>query len=258
MSSFSLNRRHKAGLFLVLVASGLSLLFEASVKQTAGIVLLGTAATWLFGSMSLRTLGFASSSLVSIIGLYVAISPILDARYAYLAESESYDFALAEIRTAVASAPRPALGAQQLSQRDIQDLQQIRARLPAGDPRIGKIDALLQERINLPPGFVLEEPLLMPVQIPEAAQKWVRPDSIVALWYRATSKNIPIPFPGDASEDAIMAEFQAKYLLPRPTFSVATSIMANREIVISGSLLCALGLLGFAGMLWRERKTKPK
>jgi len=63
VSSFSLNRRHKAGLFLVLVATGLSLFFEASAKQTAGIVLLGVAATWLFGSVSLRTLGFTACSL---------------------------------------------------------------------------------------------------------------------------------------------------------------------------------------------------
>jgi hypothetical protein len=37
----TLNRRHKVGLFLVLVASGISLFFEASEKQTAGIVLAG-------------------------------------------------------------------------------------------------------------------------------------------------------------------------------------------------------------------------
>jgi hypothetical protein len=35
----NLNRRHKAGLFVVLVATGLSLFFEASAKQTAGVAL---------------------------------------------------------------------------------------------------------------------------------------------------------------------------------------------------------------------------
>jgi hypothetical protein len=45
-----MNRRHKAGLFLVLVATGLSLFFEASAKQTAGIIVLGMAATWVVGS----------------------------------------------------------------------------------------------------------------------------------------------------------------------------------------------------------------
>ena len=47
-----LNRRHKAGLFLVLIAAGLSLLFEASAKQAAGITLLGIAIAWAVGSNS--------------------------------------------------------------------------------------------------------------------------------------------------------------------------------------------------------------
>jgi hypothetical protein len=50
------NRREKVGVFLVLVAVGISLLLNLSVKQVAGVASLGIAATWLVGGVILRTL----------------------------------------------------------------------------------------------------------------------------------------------------------------------------------------------------------
>jgi hypothetical protein len=47
-----LNRRHKAILFLTLVAAGVSLVLGAGAKQTAGVTLLGVAFAWAFGSNS--------------------------------------------------------------------------------------------------------------------------------------------------------------------------------------------------------------
>ena len=47
-----LNRRHKAVLFLTLVAAGVSLVLGAVAKQTAGVALLGLAFAWAFGSNS--------------------------------------------------------------------------------------------------------------------------------------------------------------------------------------------------------------
>ena len=48
-----LNRRHKTALFLTVLAAGFSLLLpEVSAKQTAGILLLGLAFAWVFGSDS--------------------------------------------------------------------------------------------------------------------------------------------------------------------------------------------------------------
>jgi hypothetical protein len=47
-----LNRRHKAALFLTLVAVGVSLVLAAGAKQTAGVALLGAAFAWAFGSNS--------------------------------------------------------------------------------------------------------------------------------------------------------------------------------------------------------------
>jgi len=47
-----LNRRHKAALFLTLVAAGVNLVLGAGAKQTAGVALLGVAFAWAFGSKS--------------------------------------------------------------------------------------------------------------------------------------------------------------------------------------------------------------
>ena len=51
-----LNWRHKAGLFLTLVAVGCGLFLECSAKQAVGIALLGIAFAWLIGSLTPRTL----------------------------------------------------------------------------------------------------------------------------------------------------------------------------------------------------------
>jgi hypothetical protein len=68
-----LNRREKAGVFLVLVVVGTGLLLNISVKQAAGIAFLGIAATWLVGGVSLRTLR-AISAAACLAGLGILIS----------------------------------------------------------------------------------------------------------------------------------------------------------------------------------------
>jgi|GEM_PF-5304860 len=72
LRSSQLNRREKAGVFLVLVATGVSLLLNASARQATGIALLGIAATWLVGSVNLRTLR-AISALACLAALGILI-----------------------------------------------------------------------------------------------------------------------------------------------------------------------------------------
>jgi hypothetical protein len=98
----ALNRRYKAGLFLVLVAAGISLFLEASAKQTAGVVLLALAATWLVGSASLRTLRFTLSTLVFSVGLFVAAYPVWSDWKSYQKSVQVYGSAIADLRAAVA------------------------------------------------------------------------------------------------------------------------------------------------------------
>lgn len=94
----SLNRRHKAGLFLVLVAAGLSLFFEASAKQTAGIILLGLAAMWFFGSVRPGTLGLILASTGCCVGLYFVIAPVWKEHQLYRTRVQAYDQVLSDIR----------------------------------------------------------------------------------------------------------------------------------------------------------------
>ena len=308
MSSFSLNRRHKAGLFLVLVATGLSLFFEASAKQTAGIVLLGVAATWLFGSVSLRTLGFTACSLACAVGLLIAVVPLYQRWTSTIASGEEHDFAFSQIRQAVASAPvilppppgfmiegfPPGAIVKPLTTspdtlpadffektgspekmtrsefaacikqrypeyRDMEDAELVRRVLGKYPEYMGQLQKeSAKKQISIPAkGFVVEPQSQRSVVFPAAAEKWLRPDGVIAVWVHVLKgTNVTVPFPGDASAEAIMAEFQTKHLLPRPTYSIAAAISANRGTVLSGVVLFALGLLGFAGMLWRERKAK--
>jgi len=97
----TLNRRHKIGLFLLLVAAGISLFLEASAKQTTGIVLLGLAATWLLGTISVRLLWLLSSLLVCLVGILVAGKPVVDDWKSFREPVQSYDRAVADLREAV-------------------------------------------------------------------------------------------------------------------------------------------------------------
>lgn len=98
-----LNRRHKAGLFLVLVAAGLSLFLEASAKQTAGGVLIGLAVTWLLGTISLRALGVLCSLTVCAVGVCIATFPVWEDWKAYSNSLGEYGLALVDLRLAIAS-----------------------------------------------------------------------------------------------------------------------------------------------------------
>ncbi len=48
--ALQLNRRHRAALFVTLIAAGAFLLSGESVKSALGVVLLGVAFAWAFGS----------------------------------------------------------------------------------------------------------------------------------------------------------------------------------------------------------------
>lgn len=71
-----LNWRHKASLFLTLVAVGCGLFLESSAKQAAGIALVGIAFAWLIGSLTPRALVVTFAILICAVGLYVAVAPI--------------------------------------------------------------------------------------------------------------------------------------------------------------------------------------
>ena len=233
----TLNRRHKAGLFFVLVAAGLSLFFEASAKQTAGIVLLGLAATWFFGSVAPRTLGLILASAASCVGLYLLIAPIWEERELYHTRNTAYDQALLDIREAIARAPV------------WQDVQPIDSHPPPAHskkaakpvaPQIGQyteadIDHGSPEKV---------------VNIPASAITFLRPDKEVS-----ESDAYNVSFPDEMPTEEVFRALQNSTV--RPTFSLRAAIRSHLVSSVAGSLLFFLGLLGWMLFAWQLFKRKP-
>lgn len=86
-----LNRRHKAALFLTLVAAGVSLVLGADAKQTAGVALLGVAFAWAFGSNSRFV-----HLLFAVFGLALLAGPLAFHWYSYRISTNKYQEQVAE------------------------------------------------------------------------------------------------------------------------------------------------------------------
>ncbi len=97
----TINRRHKAGLFLTLTIAGVCLLVELSAKQVVGITLLTLAFTWLVATLRLRTVGLSSLILISLFGLYLAAEPIWKDWRAFAMTAEQYDSAMSQLQQSV-------------------------------------------------------------------------------------------------------------------------------------------------------------
>lgn len=67
-----LNRRHRVALFLTLLAAGLSLVSASGIQITVGIIFIGVAIAWAFGSNSRLV-----HALFIVCGLLLATVPIL-------------------------------------------------------------------------------------------------------------------------------------------------------------------------------------
>jgi len=86
-----LNQRHKAALFLTLLATGVSLVLGVAAKQTAGIVLLGFAFAWALGSNNRLV-----HALFIAIGLILAIGPVFKDWYGQRNEMKEYRKSVAD------------------------------------------------------------------------------------------------------------------------------------------------------------------
>jgi hypothetical protein len=106
----TLNWRHKAGLFLTVVAVGSGLYLELSVKQAVGIALIGVAFSWLIGSLTPRVLRVAFAILICAIGLNVGAAPVWSNWESIQTPASEYDLAIGELQSAVKSAACPTEG----------------------------------------------------------------------------------------------------------------------------------------------------
>jgi hypothetical protein len=111
-----INRRYKFGLFLTLVAVGLCLLFDASLKQTAGALILGFSTALILGGLSVRTLQFIGTLVVLASGMAVVGVTVSDWRDATEGRGHDYDNAILDLKVAIPNAEwsndRPITSAQ--------------------------------------------------------------------------------------------------------------------------------------------------
>ena len=103
MVSDTINRRYKFGFFLTLVAVGLCLLFDASLKQTAGALILGVSAALLLGGLSVRTLQIIGCLIILASGVAIVAVAISNWRDANEQAAHEYENAILDLKDAIAS-----------------------------------------------------------------------------------------------------------------------------------------------------------
>lgn len=254
-----LNRRHKAGLFLALVATGLSLFLQTTIKQTLGVLLLGLALGWLLGSLNVRTLGIVACFLVCAVGLVMAVVPIRNDWESYRISAQDYDAAIAELRRAVAKASQAVGGGMPPETLPPDFFYRKRAGSKAGEKeahyqlydtsRLDVVEHACLGTLKFPHNMPYEERNRLieeikkkkckMVEIPTSTQKWERPPDESGFLLTG------IPFPNNATDEEIVSSIQAKELLPRPSFSIKAEIASHRVPFFTGSALVTLGVLGF-------------
>lgn len=236
----TLNRRHKAGLLLALTATGLSLFFELSVKQTAGIAVLGIAVAWFAGSIGIRALGLISAVVIAIFGLYVATAPLGHDWVSVKESATDYDLAIQALSTAVRNTPSYEIEPPK------------RVDYDALAKQFGAISST-PATAPLPPGFVLDRNVV----VPEAVEKWIQPASKPSSGFFDSGGRPVIDFPGKMSDEEIMAAFQ-KILLPKPRFTFGAAIKAHVPRMFGGILLFVAGLAACAWQIRRGRAQVPE
>lgn len=287
----TLNRRHKAGLFLTLVAAGLCLFFEASAKQTAGIAVLGVAAAWFIGSVSVRTLAAILSTAAIIAGISLAAVPIWRDRDETQSSRREYDSAIYDVIAAIAKAPvwdnvRPIselkkdAGTPQKQQAEHGPWEKYGSNpddrlnlhmppLPVGAKHVispqefaEKIKAKYPEYRDIPNDKLVELILAKyPVYKTWIVFPGVRVVDIPAsaiTWMRPDKRGTEwdtynMEFPATMSEADMLRSFQNNMLLPKPTFSVRKSVSVHFLTFFGG---LSLALVGIVALIWTIRNTR--
>ena len=234
----TLNWRHKAGLFLTLVAVGCGLFLECSAKQAVGVALIGIAFTWLVGSLTPRTLVVTFEILLCAVGLYVATAPVWSDWNSTQRSVAEYDLAIADLQSAIKGAV--------VWDPDLSTLRPIEGSSDAskGDPGPGPWEKYSTKSEPKKQGQYTADDIMptRTVTIPEPGWKWMRSQVLPPLPKGYTLVN-PSPqptisaqrsFPETMSDEEIMQEFKANFLFPRPMFSLGSSVRAHAWPVFGG------------------------
>jgi len=255
----TLNRRHQAGLFLVVVAAGVSLFLEASIKQTTGIALIGLAATWLLGSLSIRAFSILCCLTVFALGFSIAAFPFWEDWQAWNGSSKQYALAIEDLRLAIASAPVQAFDPDKFHQQYLnapkrKNGEEIWEQVwPPGAPDtlpedfIDKKNPVPGASPQAPPSHLASSPgSTKTIDLPESAQEWKRPNV----------KESGASFPSETPDETILRSIERDFLIPAPTFSLWASLRMHLLPILLGFALAAAGLSGCGWCIRSSRIAK--
>lgn len=247
------NRRHKVLLFLTLVALGSSLLLGADTKQVAGVALLGLAATWLVGWLTVRTTVLAISILLVPTGICVCGLPILTDWQTFRTASEGYTQAISDLTDAIRKSPslpksREVHGEPWPDEGNVLNVE--------GPP--WKMTLVLRSESFLtdangkfltangkPLGaYVLGDRIVdIPRDVQDLEGPWSEyigsstPDFVAAP--------VSVTVFSRVTDQQILKEIEDELLIPKPTFSAWRSLRGHTGRSLGGFALVVCGLVGF-------------
>jgi hypothetical protein len=237
------------------MAVGCSLFLDSSIKQTAGIAIVGIAFSWLIGSLTLRALSVACAILICAAGLYVGAAPVWSDWKSAQTLAAEYDVAISYLQTAVKNAvtigqtadiPPPPQG----YTLDTSTYQPIEH---GSDPQAaysGHIDFSaiggkpVNQQLSLQQFAAQYAEKTRVVTVPKSVKSWTRPE-------QKTDADVVVDISQAKSEAEVMRAFTTSFLLPRPTFHLASSVRAHAWRVIGGLALFASGLSVLGWLLRR-------
>jgi len=234
----ALNRRHRWALFVAIAATGCALLLDFTIKQTAGVALLGVAFAWLLGSVSLRALGLTFGILMMLLGLYLSAAPLWGDWRSVRESSAEYDFAITGLQAAIHDACTAVL-------------------IPKGAVVGGP-----SERLPTPPSGYTLDAQKRRVDLPSVLERWSRNDPQATKWisdhtpdgtdFREVGSPVmlTLEIPTNMSEDDIMRAIQSSMLFARPTYLLGTSVSSHVVSFVSGLALLAFGTIGCLWLLF--------
>ena len=208
----SLNRRHKAVLFLTLLAAGFSLLQQPYIRVTFGVALLGLALAWAIGSNSR-----AVHVLFLLLGLTLVGGPILADWYQHRKR-------IAECRSRV-----------ETFKRRIQQVPKLESEEPIDVTTVAELDQLMDAI-----GYTVEARLKAKQVIVDEQERLLK-EGPTPIIYVTSPTTVTVA----DKEIAVRLHLNPSFFRPVPKepkpFAFGESVASNQRLLIPGLLLMVVG-----------------
>jgi hypothetical protein len=233
----------------VVAGAGLSLILDASAKQTTGFVLLGLACTWLLAGLSQRALRLVGSLLFSVCGLSLTVVPLLIDWNSSRASLKDDDGAIADLRQTIPKASGNDLPADFFDK----PFAEKSTYLSGVDRDFAKATRSNQQAYVQ---YLLQS-YTRTLEFPESSQRWERTGETHGEWIYvvvdAANSVTAMTFPAKMTKEEIVRSVQANELRARPTFSLWHAARSHEGTSLAGILFAAIGIVR---LTWASRPRK--